>query len=172
MPLESLATVVTTLVKFEQMLKDLGDDVNAKVNKLVESKLNAGLRALTMANNSSLPLPEILKLVEDARRFLLEAVDFEKNERLLVAYAALGTCCHILGDQNNLSTIIKTIDTIQYKKNYIKSTVQNHLTCHLINLTTFSTPPVTPKQIQVYEEVEFDNLKTQTLTYLKLLANV
>lgn len=170
MSLEAI-TAVTALVKFGQMLKDLGDDVNAKVNKLVESKLNAGLRALAMANNSSLPHSEILKLVEDARHFLLEAVGLEKNERLVVAYAALGTCCYILGDQSNLLTIIRTIDTIQYQKNYIKSTVQKHLTCHLINLTLFPTLPVTPKQIQVYEEVEFDNLKTQMSTYLKRLPN-
>lgn len=156
MSLEAI-TAVTTLVRFGQMLKDLGDDVNAKVNKLVESKLNAGLRALTMANNSSLPHSEILKLVEDARHFLLEAVGLEKNERLVVAYAALGTCCYILGDKNNLSTIIKTIDEIQYN---IKINI------HVAELILFSGPIVT-----AIEKIKFDELKKKTLAYFKRLPN-
>ncbi len=159
MSLEAI-TAVTTLVRFGQMLKDLGDDVNAKVNKLVESKLNAGLRALTMANNSSLPHSEILKLVEDARHFLLEAVGLEKNERLVVAYAALGTCCHILGDKNNLSTIIKTIDEIQYKIN-IKHAAELILFPGLLH-----GPMVT-----AIEKIKFDELKKKTLAYFKRLPN-
>lgn len=171
MSLEAI-TAVTTLVRFGQMLKSLGDDVNAKVNKLVESKLNAGLRALAMANNSSLPLPGILKLVEDARRFLLEAVNLEKNERLVVAYTALGTCCYILGDQSNLTAIIKSIDKIQYQKNYVKSTAK-FLTSSPLPLTiAIIAAPILPHLVTASdEEVKFDDLKKKTLAYFKRLPN-
>ena len=74
------------------------DSLEIKIGKLVDSELDAALRAMRQASNST---NEAQTLLREARSKLNKAVHLEKEERLVSAYLGLALCHYQLGDVNN-----------------------------------------------------------------------
>ncbi len=74
------------------------DSLEIKIGKLINSELDAALRAMRQASNSD---RETQALLREARSKLNKAIYLEKEERLVLAYLGLALCHYQLGDINN-----------------------------------------------------------------------
>jgi hypothetical protein len=82
------------------------DSIEAKVDRLVHSELNAGLRALEQAGRGT---SEQAHLLREARGHFNKAVALELGYRRVVALLGLAVCHHWLGDLPNCTAALEEI---------------------------------------------------------------
>ena len=82
------------------------ESIDAKLDRLSGSELEAGLRTLKQAVNST--DTEIVYLLRDARSFFNKSISLEEDERLFIAYAGLAICHRNLKDNANLKDAVKS----------------------------------------------------------------
>jgi hypothetical protein len=82
------------------------DSIEAKIDRLVQSELNAGLRALEQAAHGS---SEQVSLLREARGCFNKAVSLEMGYRRVVALLGLSLCHHWLDDKTNCTRTLEEI---------------------------------------------------------------
>jgi hypothetical protein len=82
------------------------DSVETKIDRLLKSELNAGLRALEQAAHAS---SEQASLLREARASFNRAVSLEAGYRGVVALLALSVCHHWLDDRPNSMRALEEI---------------------------------------------------------------
>jgi hypothetical protein len=82
------------------------DSIGAKVDRLVQSDLNAGLRALEQAAHAT---SEQVSLLREARNCFNKAVSLEMGYRQVVALLGLSLCHHWLDDKLNCKKALEEI---------------------------------------------------------------
>ena len=80
------------------------ESIDAKLDRLSGSELEAGLRTLKQAASST--DTETEHLLRDARLFFNKSISLEKDERLFIAYAGLAICHSNLKDNANLKDAV------------------------------------------------------------------
>lgn len=101
--------VIFTAIEVAQSIAEFAgilDSVEAKVNRLVQSELNAGLRTLEQA---ALGTSEQVSLLREARGCFNKAVTLEMGYRRVVALLGLSLCHHWLGDKPNCTRALEEI---------------------------------------------------------------
>ena len=88
------------------------ETIDAKLDKLAGSELEAGLRALKQAADSD---EEATALLREARSRFNKAISLETNERLAVAYVGLAFCHNHLGDKRNCSETLRAIERLEIR---------------------------------------------------------
>ncbi len=82
------------------------DSIEAKIDRLVQSELNAGLRALEQAARAT---AEQVPLLREARGCFNRAVSLEMGYRQVVALLGLSLCHHRLDDKPNSTKALEEI---------------------------------------------------------------
>jgi hypothetical protein len=82
------------------------DSIEAKIDRLVQSELNAGLRALEQAGRGT---SEQVPLLREARGHLNQAVALELGYRRVIALLGLSVCHYWLGDKPNCAAALAEI---------------------------------------------------------------
>ena len=82
------------------------DSIEAKVDRLVQSELNAGLRALEQAAHAT---SEQVSLLREARGCFNRAVSLEIGYRRVVALVGLSLCHHWLNDKPNCTRALEEV---------------------------------------------------------------
>jgi hypothetical protein len=82
------------------------ESLDEKVDRLVSSELNAGLRNLDQAGKSD---TETESLLRAARSCFNKAVDLERGYRQGLAFLGLALCHHYLGDQGNCHAALEQL---------------------------------------------------------------
>lgn len=85
------------------------EDIDGKINKLIESEYKAGISSLEQAMHSQ---KEQESLLREARSRLNKAVHLEKGAKLAMAYLGLAMCHEKLGDEGNAKLALKKITEI------------------------------------------------------------
>lgn len=85
--------------------------LNVKLDKLMNSELDAGIRALQQASTSE---NEQVYLLREARSNFNKAISLENDERLVSAYLGLAICHHCLGDKINCNNTLRGIYKIRF----------------------------------------------------------
>lgn len=88
------------------------ETINAKINRLASSELEAAIRSLEQAATSEFERDSLLR---DARSRFNKAISLEDNERLALSYMGLALCHFQLGDNHNGREALQTIDSIKMK---------------------------------------------------------
>ena len=105
-------------------LLGLIDSLDAKIDRLLKSELDSGLRFLEQAANSE---AEFVFLLRDGRSSFNKAISLERGVRLAVAHLGLAVSHHLLGDktnsQNSLDEILKLNPVQDYA--VVKSTAMD-----------------------------------------------
>ncbi|EKE96548.1 hypothetical protein [Tolypothrix sp. PCC 7601] len=105
-------------IKIAQALK-IVDSIESRLELLIQVELNAALKTLRQALNSS--SQQQILLINDARDGFTKATCIEKQERLFYAYLGLGICHYLLKDVNNLKMAFIELGRISISEDfYIK----------------------------------------------------
>jgi hypothetical protein len=105
-------------IKIAQTLK-IVDSIESRLELLIQVELNAALKTLRQALNSS--SQQQILLINDARDGFTKATCIEKQERLFYAYLGLGICHYLLEDVNNLKMAFIELGRISISEDfYIK----------------------------------------------------
>lgn len=84
----------------------LVEDLDSKINKLIESEYKAGMSSLEQAMHSA---TEKESLLREARNRFNKAIHLEKKTKLALSYMGLALCHQQLGDQKNAETALRKI---------------------------------------------------------------
>ncbi len=98
----SAVGVAKSLAEFSEII----DSLDAKVDRLVKSELNAGLQNLQQAQFSN---SEKQSLLRDARGCFNRAVTLESGFRQGTAYLGLATCHYLLDDLVNYRRALESL---------------------------------------------------------------
>ena len=103
-----IGLIFTTLGVAKSVAEFAGilDSIEAKVDRLVQSELNAGLRTLEQAGRAT---AEQGSLLREARACFNRAVSLEMGYRRVVALLGLSLCHHWLGDEPNCTRVLEEI---------------------------------------------------------------
>ncbi|MDJ0725100.1 MAG: hypothetical protein QNJ38_08320 [Prochloraceae cyanobacterium] len=100
------------------------DSLEIKIGKLVNSELDAALRAMKQA---SISVTETETLLREARSKFNKAVHLEKEERLVSAYLGLALCHYQLGDLDNSKATLTEFSELE-----INLTVKRKVTSYIV----------------------------------------
>ena len=107
-----------TVLEFLEII----DSLDAKIERLIHSELEAGLKALGQVEKS---IREQESLLREARSRFNKSVCLEKGFRLSIAYLGLAVCHHLLKDFENRDDSLEAILSINPLTSY--TLVKSHL---------------------------------------------
>ncbi|MEM8723141.1 MAG: hypothetical protein AAGE84_28290 [Cyanobacteria bacterium P01_G01_bin.39] len=118
----SIGLIFGTLNAAEKIAGYLGivETLNGNITQLKNSYLTSGIRALKQAQASE---SEFEFLLREARSRFNQAIDLEKEEKLITAYLGLALCHHGLGDKNNCHLSLRAIEDIELDYNIALLTI-------------------------------------------------
>lgn len=111
MSIEVIFQCVELSAKVLELTEIIESKLDVNLNKLMNSELDAGIRALQQAVTSE---KEQVYLLREARSNFNKAISLEKNERLVSAYLGLATCHYDLGDRINCIKALRSIYNIEF----------------------------------------------------------
>lgn len=83
------------------------ETLEVKINRLTKADLDAGIRSLNQARNST--TSEQRELIRDARRNFNKAITFESKQRLASAYLGLAFCHYYFDERQNCKDSLEKI---------------------------------------------------------------
>jgi hypothetical protein len=103
-----VALIFTALGVAKSMAEFAGilDSLEAKVDRLIQSELNAGLRAIEQVAHAT---TEQVSLLREARGCFNKAISLEMGYRRVVALLGLSLCHHWLDDKPNCTRVLEEI---------------------------------------------------------------
>ena len=110
MTLSSMLQAVSVAQAAASYCGFLEDKLVARLDKLTESELHSGIRALRQAISSEAEQQELLR---EARRSFNKAVALERGFRLAVAHLGLAICHESLGDRANSRAALRDVLSVK-----------------------------------------------------------